>query len=63
MNKGKFSNFHPNMAVTKQSQLCFVLYISHILHAGFVTVIFKQQKVREKGMKGPAFLAVVGYSN
>lgn len=36
------------MAVTKQSQLCFVLYMNHILHAGSVTVISKQQKVREK---------------
>lgn len=38
---------HPNKAVTKQSQLCFVLSISHILHAGSFTVISKQQNVRE----------------
>lgn len=30
------------------SQLCFVLYLSHILHAGSVTVISKQQIIREK---------------
>lgn len=63
MNKGKLSIFHPNMVVTKQIQLYFVLYIGHILHAGSVTVLSKQQKVREKEEKGPAFLAGTGYSN
>lgn len=54
----KLSIFHTNMAATKQSQLGFVLYISHILHAGSVTVITvisKQQKVREKRREGACF--------
>lgn len=48
MNKGKLSIFHPNVAVTKQSQLYFVLYISHILHSESVAVISLHQNVREK---------------
>ena len=46
MDDGKLSIFHPSMAVTKQSRLYFVLYISHILHVGSVRVISTQQKVR-----------------
>lgn len=46
MDKSKLSIFHPYMAVTKQSKLYFVLFISHILHVGSVRVISMQQKVR-----------------
>lgn len=56
MNKGKLSIFHSNVVVTKQSQLYFMLYISHILHSGSVTVISLHQNVkRKKKRKGLPF--------